>query len=394
MNATNTDIVIVGGGVIGNSIAYHLARRRRQVLVVERSGVAVSPAASWASAGGVRRQGRHPAEAMLAIEAIERWRTLEQELAADLHYRQGGNLLLAESDTEANQLSEFVHRQQEVGFVDVRLVDQNEALALVPGLNERVVAGSYSPSDGQADPVLTTRAFASAAQRFGATYWTGTHTSGLLVRNERVVGVQTERGEIQAEHVVLAAGAWSAELAATIGLRLPIRTRALQMILSTPAQSNVLQPVISAVGRVLSLKQLASGAFLLGGGWLGDPTPDRRSYTMRLSGVQGNWTTACELLPVVGEQRIDHSWCGLEGQSIDDFPLIGAMPGLEGLTLAVGFSGHGFALAPAVGRCVADQINGHPTPELDGLSPSRMASLHPHAVETFIIEAARGDFLV
>jgi len=115
---------------------------------------------------------------------------------------------------------------------------------------------------------------------------------------------------------------------------------------------------------------------------------------MRLSSVQGNWTTACELLAVVGEQRIDHSWCGLEGQSIDDIPLIGAMPGLEGLTLAVGFSGHGFALAPAVGRCVADQINGHPTPELDGLSPSRMASFHPHAVETFIAEATRGDFLV
>src|SRR6266566_7549699 len=195
MNATNTDIVIVGGGVIGNSTAYHLARQRRQVLVVERSGVAVSPAASWASAGGVRRQGRHPAEAMLAIEAIERWRTLEQELEADLHYRQGGNLLLAESDTEANQLSEFVHRQQEVGFTDVRLVDRSEALALVPGLNERVVAGSYSPSDGQADPVLTTRAFASAAQHFGATYWTGIHVLSFLVHNERIVGVQTERGE-------------------------------------------------------------------------------------------------------------------------------------------------------------------------------------------------------
>src|SRR5260370_2444550 len=170
MNPTNVEILVIGGGVIGSSIAYHLARQGRQVLVVERSEVAVSPAACWASAGGVRRQGRHPDEAMLAIEAIERWRILEQELQADLHYRQGGNLLLAESDTEANQLSEFVHRQQEVGFVDVRLVDRNEALALVPGLNERVVAGRYSPSDGQADPVLTTRAFASAAQRFGAIY--------------------------------------------------------------------------------------------------------------------------------------------------------------------------------------------------------------------------------
>src|SRR5260370_34847660 len=109
MNAPNMDIVIVGGGVIGNSIAYHLARRRRQVLVVERSGVAVSPAASWASAGGVRRQGRHPAEAMLAIEAIERWRILEQELQANLHYPQGGNLLIDGVETQDHQQRELFH---------------------------------------------------------------------------------------------------------------------------------------------------------------------------------------------------------------------------------------------------------------------------------------------
>src|SRR5216684_4924978 len=146
MNSISTEVMIIGAGVIGSSIAYHLARQGRQVLVVERSEVAVEPAASWASAGGVRRQGRHPAEAQLAIEAIERWRTLEQELEADLHYRRGGQLLLAETDAEAEQLAAFVLRQHELGFADMRLVDRQEVHMLVPALHDRVMAGSYSPS--------------------------------------------------------------------------------------------------------------------------------------------------------------------------------------------------------------------------------------------------------
>jgi len=393
MNAFSTDILIVGGGVIGNSIAYHLARQGRQVLVIDRSNIADSPSASWASAGGVRRQGRHPAEAKLAIEAIQRWKTLEKELEADLGYRRGGNLLLAESDIELNYLHKFADQQHEMGFTDVQIVDRKEALSIAPGLNERVVAGSYSPDDGQADPILTTRAFANAAQRYGARYWTGVNTSSLFMHHNNIEGAKTERGDVNASHVILTTGAWSDELASSIGVRLPIRTRALQMILSTPSQNYQLKPVISAISRALSLKQVANGGFLLGGGWLGDPSHDRRSYNMRSSSIQGNWAVAMELLPIVGEQHIARSWCGLEAQSIDDIPFIGHIPGLSGFTLAVGFSGHGFALSPAVGRCVADQINGSPTPELDDLHPSRIANFTPESNEAFISETTRGDFL-
>jgi len=393
MKATNTDILIVGGGVIGNSIAYHLARQGRQVLVIDRANIADSPSASWASAGGVRRQGRHPAEAKLASEAIQHWKTLEQELEADIGYRKGGNLLVIESDTEINNLYKFVNQQHEMGFKDIQFVDRKEALSIAPGLNERVVAGSYSPDDGQADPILTTQAFFRAAQRYGASYWTGVYTSSLFMHQNRIVGAKTERGEVKAAHIILTTGAWSDELATSIGLRLPIRTRALQMILSTPSHNYQLKPVISSMSRALSLKQVANGGFLLGGGWLGDPSHDRRSYNMRSSSMQGNWATAMELLPVVGEQHIARSWCGLEAQSIDDIPFIGQIPGLSGFTLAVGFSGHGFALAPAVGRCVADQINGLPTPELDELHPSRIATFTPESIAAFISEGTLGDYL-
>src|SRR5215469_55966 len=266
MKSTITDFLIIGGGVIGNSIAYHLARQGHQVIVIDKSNLAETPSASWASAGGVRRQGRHPAEAKLASEAITRWKTLQLELEADLGYRQGGNLLLAESDIEANTLSSFVDQQQKMGFSDIRLIDRKEVLAMVPGLNERIVAGSYSPEDGQADPVLTTLAFARAAERYGAKYWTKAYLTGLIRQNDQIVGARTDRGDVRSSQVILSAGAWSDEVITSIGVRLPIRTRALQMILSTPSQKYQLKPVISSVSRVLSLKQVANGGFLLGGG--------------------------------------------------------------------------------------------------------------------------------
>src|SRR5207244_10235235 len=179
MSSINIEIAIIGGGVIGSSTAYHLAHQGHNVLVIEQApDVASAPAASWASAGGVRRQGRHPAEAKLAVEAIERWRTLEEELEAGVQYRRGGNLLLAETDAEAKQLVTFVQEQQDLGFTDVRLVDRQEVTALVPGLQAGVVAGSYSPGDGQPDPALTTHAFAQPAQRLCAPCSKGTAARG------------------------------------------------------------------------------------------------------------------------------------------------------------------------------------------------------------------------
>ncbi len=391
--AALVEVLVIGGGVIGSSIAYHVARQGRKVLVVERHEVAVEPAASWASAGGVTPdRGQHPAEAALARAAIERWPTLAEELEADLHYRQGGHLLLAENDVEAEHLQSFVQRQHDLGFADVSFVDRKAVFSLVPGLGEQVVAGSFSPADGQADPRLTTRAFANAAKRYGAIYWTSTECLTLQRVADRVVGAQTGRGTVQAEQIVLAAGAWSSELASSVGIRLPLRMRVLQVLLSTPAPAGVLRPVLSAVGRALSLKQLPDGALLLGGGWLGDPTPDGRSYTLREASQQGNWATACELFPPLRKLRCVGAWGGLQAHSPDDLPFIGSVSGLEGLTLALG-SWYGLAVAPAIGRFVADHLAGLPTPELDQLTPDRIAHFDPAHVAAFLAEPATANVL-
>jgi sarcosine oxidase subunit beta len=388
MSKEAVEVLVVGSGVNGGFTAYHAARHGRKVLVLERAEPGVEPAASWASAGGVRRQGRDAAEVPLAIEAIERWRTLEDELYADLMYRRDGNLKVAESDADAEVIARFVREQNANGLTDIRLVHRVEALEIVPGLNDRVVAGSYSAEDGHANPPATTKAVARAAERHGATYRNGVRVTELVMGRDRVIGVRTANGEeINAEETVLAAGAWSDEIAASIGLRLPIQTRALQMLLSTPGPA-VLRPVIGSVSRALSLKQLPGGEFFLGGGWLGDANADRSGFTMRDESIAGNWAAATGLLPAVGEQQVARGWCGLEARAIDDIPFIGRVPGIDGLALALGFSGHGFAISPAVGRALADLIAGKAVPELDGLSPARMSRWSTEEIETFANEPA------
>jgi sarcosine oxidase, subunit beta len=140
-----TEILVIGGGVIGSSVAYHLARAGHDVLVIDRGEIATEPSASWTSAGGIRRQGRHRAEVALAIDASTRWATLEQELDADLGYRRGGNLMLAESDDYAIRLAAFVERQHRNGLSHVVLVDRHQVRELAPGVTPHAIAGSYAP---------------------------------------------------------------------------------------------------------------------------------------------------------------------------------------------------------------------------------------------------------
>lgn len=372
----NADVVIVGGGVMGCSIAWHLARKGVGVTLVEERGIAA--AASGASAGGVRQQGRDPRELPLAIAAIARWATLAAELDADLHYYREGHVTVYEDELDLALAQGSVDDQRARGL-DITLVAGRQLHDLVPGLGEQVRIGAYTANDGHADPARTTRAFAAAAQRAGATLLLGTAVTELMQKGDRVSGVRTGAGPVEADHVVLAAGAWTRELVAPLGVDLPLTPVGLQMIRTRPMPT-LLRQVIGAHARRLSLKQLRDGSYLIGGGWPGDPDMAAGVGYSRPESIEGSRHDAAAIFPILRETQIDRAWVGVEAIAADEVPVIGPLPGVAGLTVAAGFSGHGFALSPIVGQLVAEAVvDGQPSIPLDAFSLARFDAASPLA---------------
>jgi sarcosine oxidase subunit beta len=321
--------------------------------VFEQAMPAVEPSASWASAGGVRQQGRDPREWALTVEAARRWPVLADELGTDCQFRAGGHLHVTETPEAVEALAARVRAERQAG-IEVELVDGAAARSIAPLLSDRVVAATFTRCDGQANPRLTSAAFRLAAIRHGVDFC-----------RQAVDGLAVEE-----PLVVLAAGAWTSGVARSAGIELPIQTVGLQM-LRTDRCEPALAPTIASEERALSLKQLPDGAFYIGGGWPADVVGDPFSCQVRADSVRGSWLVASELVPVLAERRIAEKICGLEGQSFDGVPLIGPLAERSDVYLAAGFSGHGFQLAPAVGRAVADELLGKEVPELAGLRPSR-----------------------
>lgn len=365
----DSDVIVIGAGVIGASIAYHLARDGARVALFDDADAPSAPSASWASAGGVRSQRRDPREWGLTVAAAARWPSLSAELQAPTGFQQGGHLHVVEDQADLGELRARIGREREAG-IEIDFVEQSELRKIAPALAPSVIAAAYTPGDGQADPRATTTAFASAAVRAGATF-TRKYVESIVCDGQRVAGVTADGKRHEAATTVLAAGSWSMRLARTIGLNLSIRLRAYQMLLSMP-QRPALDPTITATNRALSLKQLRAGAFMIGGGWPGDIDEATHTCKTTQESIEGNWRVAAAIVPVLAPLQPATSWCGLEGDAFDGVPLIGPIPQLPGLYVAAGFTGHGFQIAPAVGEVVAQAILTNREPDaLRALSPAR-----------------------
>lgn len=364
--------LVIGGGVVGSSIAWHLARRGARVTLLEARSIAA--VASGASAGGVRQQGRDPREMPLAIAAIARWKNLEDELDADLHYYRNGHLQVFENEEGVRAGIESIELQQALGL-DIELVEGAALHELAPALAPHVIAGRYTANDGHADPSITTKSFARTAEREGAVIREGEAVVRLLTDGKRIIGVETKSETIHADHVILATGAWTRDLVLPLGVDLPLEVHGLQMIL-TKQMAPALKQVVGAYGRPLSLKQLREGNYLIGGGWPGDVDMVSGQGTTREESIRGSYQTAVDIVPALNETSIERSWVGVEAFSVDEVPIIGPVPGYEGITVAAGFTGHGFALSPIIGQLVSELV-------LDG-EPS--ISLHEFRADRFSLQ--------
>ncbi len=367
-----TDIVIIGGGVIGCAIAYELAVRGVGVTVVEQREVAAS--ASGASAGGVRQQGRDLRELPLALRAIPRWQGLADRLGADVEYRRGGHLTLIEDEAHLPMLAQAVERQRAAGL-DIRLLEPHDLATVMPGVASGVVAGSYTPEDGHANPILTTKAFADAAVRHGATLHEHTAVTGFRhdTTSGAITGVETAAGSIACRIVINATGAWAGVVAAMAGAALPLVPACYQMLVTAPAPP-LLEPVVGCVGRALSLKQVPEGGFVIGGGWAGTVHLDTGAPGTIGRHIAGSAAACTGILPLLLHLPLLRAWSGMEGESPDGIPMIGYAPNVGGLFHACGFTGHGFAIAPEVGAAVAEWLStGTPPYDLSAFDPARFA---------------------
>jgi sarcosine oxidase subunit beta len=349
------DVVVIGAGIIGSATAYYLAKAGIDVTLIDRCRPIVSGAATQACAGGVRQQGRVPVEIPLAIYSINLWIDLEADLEADLDYRQNGMTVVTDDENLLPPLADRVKQEQSQGL-DIKLIQGPELHNLIQGLSPHILAGSYCPTDGHADPIRTNNAFIVAAQRLGAHIRWQCPIEGFVIENSQIIAVKTPQENIPCRYAILAAGYWSRAIAAAVGLNLHFQAFPLQMMV-TARRPPVLDQVLGWMGHGISLKQVPSGGFVIGGGWPGLGNPETYQTHLMPGSMAKSAQTTMELFPSLSGIPVVRAWVGIEAFCEDEMQIIGPVHYPEGLILATGFSGHGFAIGPGVGSLLAEYVN-------------------------------------
>jgi sarcosine oxidase subunit beta len=364
--------IIIGGGVVGCSIAYHLAGRGlRDVLVLERETVGSGTTSK--AAGGIRAQFSTETEIRFSLESIGVFERFEDEFGVDPGYRKIGYLFLVSDAADLRGFEGRIALQRRLG-VDVRVITPDDARKLVPALRvDDLLAAVWGPGDGLAGPAEVTAGFARRARERGARIAEGVRVTAIERDGDRVTGVTTTDGAVSAPLVVNAAGPAAARVARLAGVEVPVHPRRRHIFFT--------EPFPEIPGPVPLTTDRASGFYfrkeldqvLLSPGDVQDIGEDFE-VPMDAAMVGETVQKAVDRVPVLEQARIAGGWAGLRPLTPDDHAIIGWAPGVTGFFLAVGFGGHGFQHSPATGRHVAAWIaDGKPAMDLTLFDPARFA---------------------
>ncbi len=373
MSITDTDAIVIGGGLHGTSTAMHLALKGMRPIVIEKNSVGRH--ASGVNAGGVRQLLRDPAEIPLSMAAMDRWLDLESLLgryAAMCEFvGHIGQVAVAETEADMRKLEARAAEIRALGWNHEELVDRQELRRLLPAVADHCIGGLVSRRDGQATPYLTSQAFRLRAIELGVRFVEGVRVTGL--EHGTRWRVLTTDSIFTSEILINCGGAWAWQTASLVGETLPRGYFAATMMV-TGRMPSFVDPVVIGTGRQLSFKQTSTGTVVIGGGILGiadltKETADPVAERMRVSAE-----TCSILFPIMRRATIVRAWAGLEARMPDQIPVIGPSQTAPNMWHAFGFSGHGFQLSTIVGSLLADLIvDGRSPLPLDAFRPSRFS---------------------
>ncbi len=344
------DIVVIGAGAIGASIAYHLARRgARDVVVLERDQVGAGSTSK--AAGGIRVQFGTRVEVEFSLRGIEFFKRFEDEMGVPCDFHQEGYLFVVTDEPTLARFRANVVLQRSLG-ADVRVIAPDDARALVPALNvDDAIAAVWGPTDGYASPNDVVQAYAARARALGARIVEGTPVTGIRIEGRRVAGVETPAGSIATRLVINAAGPWAPLVGHMAGLDLPVDPRR-RHIFVTDAFDAIRHPLplVTDCGSGFYCRS-EQGAVLMSAGDIGGVTEYEANVDWGV--LETAVEKAVRRIPVLEHAQVRHAWAGLRPLTPDGRAILDWAPGMEGMFLAVGFCGHGFQHSPAVGEAVS-----------------------------------------
>ena len=362
----SVDTLVIGGGVAGSCVAYWLAREGIEAMVVERDDVNMQ--ASGANAGSLHVQllafdfsldtpvvNRAADTLPLGPPSIALWQEIERDSGVDLEVKVCGGLMLAESARDVEFLKGKIALEKSRG-IEAELIGANELRAMEPCIGEVALAAEWCPGEGKINPLKGTYAVVARAKALGARFRRGSSVTAIE-RDGIGWRVTTSRGEIKAKRIVNAAGPWAAQIAALAGVAIPVRAAPLQMIVTEPT-APTLERLVAYASRHLTLKQMGSGAFMIGGGWTAGLDEKQKLSRALRGSVEGNLWIASRAVPALADLHAIRIWAGMN-INIDRAPILGEMPGLPGFYNCV--SSNGYTLAPVLSRLTAEMLAGKST---------------------------------